>query len=81
MSAALLLCIAAGGAAFAREKVNVSTKISDVVNNPAFGNYGRMIFPLDEYYYSGKTLGDLRLTWYSCINPSRTADVINHMLD
>ena len=81
MSAALLLCIAAGGAAFAREKVNVSTKISDVVNNPAFGNYGRMIFPLDEYYYSGKTLGDLRLTWYSCINPSRTVDVINHMLD
>ena len=46
MSAALLLYAVAGGAAFAREKVNVSTKISDVVNNPAFGNYGRVNIPM-----------------------------------
>lgn len=38
------------------------TKISDVINDPAFGNYGRMIFPVDEGYCSGDTLEDLRLT-------------------
>ena len=63
------------------ERVTEATKIADVVNNPAFGDYGRMIFPLDEYYYSGNTLGTLRLTWYSHINPARTVDVINYMLD
>ena len=63
------------------ERVTEATKIADVVNNPAFGDYGRMIFPLNEYYYSGDTLGTLRLTWYSYINPSRTVDVINYMLD
>lgn len=81
MSAALLLCAAASGAAFAHEKVSIHTKISDVVNNPAFGDYGRLILPLNEYCYSGSTLGDLRLTWYSYITPSRTVDVINYMLD
>lgn len=63
------------------EKVTEATRISDVINNPAFGNWGRMIFPLNDYYYSGNTIGDLRLTWYNYINPSRTADVINYMLD
>ena len=63
------------------ERVTEATRISDVINNPAFGNWGRMIFPLNDYYYSGNTIGDLRLTWYNYINPSRTADVINYMLD
>ena len=81
ISAALLLCIITNEVASAHGKVSAHTKISDVINNPAFGDYGRMIFPLDEYYYSGNTLGDLHLTWYSHINPARTVDVINHMLD
>ena len=80
-------CSSGGGAEtvrnenFTPERVTEATKISDVINNPAFENYGRMIFPLNDYYYSGETLGDLHLTWYSYINPSRTVDVINYMLD
>ena len=75
--AALALCVTAG-AAFASETVNVRTKISDVAG--MFGDYGRLIFPVNKHYYSGGTLGELRLTWYTCINPSRTVDVVRYMM-
>ena len=61
-------------------KVNEDTKISDVVNNPLFGDYGRLIFPLNTSYYSGDSLRDLCLTWYTNIKPSRTVEIINYML-
>ena len=40
----------------------VDTPISDVMCDPVFGDYGRLIFPVDTGYYSGNTLGDLHLT-------------------
>lgn len=57
------------------------TKISDVMADPVFENYGRLIFPVDEGYYSGETLGDLRLTWYSNIDPEKTVEIANYMKD
>ena len=42
-----------------------TSKISEVMNDPAFGDYGRLLFPVEDYYYSGDTLGNLRLTWYN----------------
>ena len=53
------------------------SRISDVINDPAFGDYGRLLFPVDEYYYGGSTLGGLRLTWYNYINPDTTVEVVN----
>lgn len=55
------------------------SKISDVINDPAFGDYGRMIFPVDEGYYSGNTLEELRLTWYTHIGPDKTVEIANYM--
>lgn len=55
------------------------TPITDVVNDPVFGDYGRLIFPVDEWYYSGETLGQLRLTWYSNIQPDKTVEIVNYM--
>ena len=57
------------------------SKIFDVINDPAFGDYGRLIFPVDEWYYSGETLKDLRLTWYSNIDPDKTVEIVNYMHD
>lgn len=57
------------------------TPISDVVNDPVFGDYGRLIFPVDEWYYSGETLGQLLLTWYSNIQPDKTVEIVNYMHD
>ena len=53
------------------------TKIEDVINDPAFEEYGRLIFPVNSSYYSGSTLGDLRLTWYNNIDPSETVEIVN----
>ena len=55
------------------------TAISDVMGDPAFGNYGRLIFPVDTGYMSGETLGDLRLMWYSNIDPDKTVEICNTM--
>ena len=58
---------------------NQNTPIDEVVSCPGFGNWGRLIFPADEGYYSGSTLGDLRLTWYSNIQPSKTVEIVNYL--
>lgn len=59
----------------------VDSVISDVINDPVFADYGRLIFPVDEGYYSGETLKDLRLTWYSNIGPNKTVEIVNYMHD
>lgn len=65
------------------ENANVSytvdTKISDVISDTVFQTYGRLIFPVDEGYYSGETLGTLRLTWYNNIDADKTVEITNYM--
>ena len=55
------------------------SSISDVMNDPAFGDYGRLIFPVNTGYWSGTTLEQLQLTWYNYINPDKTVEVCNHL--
>lgn len=55
------------------------TKIEAVKKDPVFGEYGRLIFPADEGYYSGNTLGTLSLTWYSNMDPEKTVEIANYM--
>lgn len=59
----------------------LNTKISDVLSDPVFGEYGRLIFPVDKGYFSGDTLGELRLTWYNNIAPDKTVEIVNYMKD
>ena len=54
-----------------------STPIEAVVSEPVFGNYGRLLFPVDAGYWSGDTLGDLRLIWYNNIDPNETVEIVN----
>lgn len=56
-----------------------STPISTVMSDPAFGDYGRLIFPADTGYWSGNTLEELHLTWYSHIDPDKTVEIVNYM--
>ena len=53
------------------------TPIEDVKNDPVFGDYGRLLFPVDEGYSSGDTLGELRLVWYNNIDPEETVEIVN----
>ena len=57
----------------------VNTKISDVISEPVFGSFGRLIFPVNSGYYSGNTLGELRLTWYNNIDADMTVEIVNTM--
>lgn len=56
-----------------------TSKITDVVNDPVFGDYGRLIFPVDDGYWSGNTLEDLHLVWYNNIDPDKTVEIVNYM--
>ena len=57
------------------------TPISQVIEDPVFNGYGRLIFPVDTGYYSGDTLGELRLTWYNNIDPEETVAIVNDLHD
>ena len=57
----------------------INSKISDVIADSVFENYGKLIFPINNGYYSGDTLGNLRLTWYNNINPAKTVEIVNYM--
>ena len=61
------------------DAVTEYTKIEEVINDPAFGEYGRLIFPVNAGYMSGDTLGNLGLAWYSGIRPEKTVEIVNYM--
>lgn len=67
------------GAAAMENAYTTDTKITDVINDPVFGDYGRLLFPVDDGCWSGDTLGDLRLTWYSHIDPAKTVEIANYL--
>lgn len=52
-----------------------TTPIETVRNDPVFGDYGRLIFPVERSYYSGDTLEQLHLTYYNNIDPDETVDI------
>lgn len=57
------------------------TKVTDVINAPAFGDYGRLLFPVDRSVRDDLTLGDVGdiLTWYSFVDPDRTVEIANYL--
>ncbi len=58
---------------------NENTRILDVSEDAVFGEYGRLIFPMDDRYCSGDTLGNLRLTWYNNMVPDKTVEIANYL--
>jgi acetyl esterase/lipase len=59
----------------------LETKVNDVINDPAFHGYGRLIFPADRTISNGLSLkdtGDI-LTWYNNVKPERTVEIVNYM--
>lgn len=56
---------------------SVRTSISEVMQDPVWEGYGYLLFPTQSGYMSGNTLGELRLTWYSGIDPDTTVEIVN----
>ena len=61
--------------------ITTETKIRDIISDPGLGDLGRLLFPLNAGYYSGDTLGDLQLTWYSHINPQKTVEIVRYVAE
>ena len=59
------------------EPFTTSTPIQDIMDDPVFAGYGRLLFPVEDWYMSGDTLGDLQLTWYNNIDPEETVEIVN----
>ena len=59
--------------------ITTETKSQDIISDPGLGDLGRLLFPVNEGYYSGDTLRDLQLTWYSHINPQKTVEIVRYM--
>lgn len=76
LATGLLTVALASVAAYTR-----TTPVDEVRNDPAFGGHGRLLFPVEEGYWSGRTLGTLRLTWYHDIDPDTTVAVANTLRD
>lgn len=75
-----VLCLLLGvGYARAEQPFDRATPIRTVMEDPAFGSYGRLLFPVDEGYYGGDMLGSMRLTWYSHIDPDMTVDIVSSL--
>lgn len=67
------------GSAVPTGPYTTDTPIQTVMDDPVFGDYGRLLFPADTGYWSGDTLGSLRLTWYHNIDPEETVAIVNHL--
>lgn len=57
------------------------TKVWDVIDDPVFEEYGRLIFPADRSIDSDLTLGEVGdiLIWYNYVNPDRTVEIANYL--
>ena len=58
-----------------------NTPIESVMDDPVFGGSGRLILPVEDWYYDGSTLGSLSLTWYNYIDPDKTVELANFLHD
>lgn len=61
--------------------VSRTTKVQDVIDNPVFEGYGRLLFPVDRTISSDLTLEDVGdiLTWYTYVNPDKTVEIVNDL--
>lgn len=61
----------------------LTTKAVDVISDPVFEDYGRLIFPVDRTISDDLELGDVGdiLVWYNNVNPDRTVEIVNYLRD
>jgi predicted esterase len=60
---------------------SAESKVWDVINDPVFEGYGRLIFPADRTIDKGMTLSevDRLLTWYNNVKSERTVEIVNYL--
>ena len=76
-------CTVKVGAQAEIEKVSEDTTVSEIINDPAFGDFGRLLFPVDQQVSGDMTLADISssriYTWYSNIRTDKTVEIVNDL--
>ena len=65
------------------DEYTLTTKVVDVIGDPVFEDYGRLIFPVDRTISDDLELQDVGdiLVWYNNVNPDRTVEIANYLRD
>ena len=63
------------------EVYTLETRVADVMEDPVFEGYGRLIFPVDRTIPEDLTLADVGdiLIWYHNVNPDKAVEIVNYM--
>ena len=88
LSLMLITCTGCGESSAKKESAmqaetpfHLETKVVDVINDPVFRGYGRLIFPADRHISHDLSLKDVGniLVWYNDVRPERTVEIVNYM--
>lgn len=70
-----------GGAAADDAPYTANSTVADVLNDPQFGGFGRLLFPVDRTVTEDMTLTEVSTDsvylWYSDIQPEKTVEILN----
>lgn len=60
-----------------------TSTVKDVISNPSFEGFGRLLFPVDLEISESMTLNDISSSstylWYSNIKPEKTVEIVNYL--
>jgi Enterochelin esterase and related enzymes len=64
-------------------KITEQTLVKDVMSNPVFGSYGRLLFPVHRTINDTLTLENVGsiLTWYNNVRPEKTVEIVNTLME
>ena len=62
---------------------NAQSTVADVINDPAFADFGRLLFPVDRNVASSMTLAQVSTSsvymWYPYIQVEKTVEILNYL--
>ncbi len=65
------------------KEFSLDTTVAEVIENPAFGAFGRLLFPVDRPINDSSTLREISSSstyvWYSEIQPNKTVEILNDL--
>lgn len=64
-------------------RFTTSSTVADVISDPAFGNFGRLLFPVDRNVSPSMTLAQVSTSnvymWYPYIRVEKTVEILNYL--
>lgn len=75
----------AAASVMGEQRVDTNTTVGEVIANPAFEDFGRLLFPVDRTVTDDMTFAEISTsrvyTWYNYIQPEKTVEIINTLAE